>query len=448
MDKGIIMTIGAYRINFDALLARLLYRWPIQSVVAILVLVALLGIRSGLVPPIWRGQATLVIQAAPDAIITVDDKPWTGAVYAGTHRIETTMPDGRMSWADLTLQSGQTLTMTLPVGLTPVVQPLPAAAPGMYVKQVYYADGAWRIQSTPAIDAQSEESTTETASLVQTRKSQTIAVRPSGAERLSTIDTYGGLADQMTMDNRLLEAVYQPMAFVGFGSSAKGSLSVRGWATSEATIPISNPVTLVRFSPDGRGLLIGEQIGIGEQLSYIAAQTRQPLPAVAIPGRTTRIDWQESGDAALITSVDGTRLTLTLLRVRPSLAAIVVAEQAVTVGGDALVPVTWDANNLYWIVQDETGSGVLWRSPLSSLLPERLRPLTAAGISILPDGSMRTATIVDETVVIGREQGNVFIGEAVVANLTATPDLVGRWQNDVLLMQGSAQSWLITLDQR
>ena len=441
------MTLGAYRINFDALLARLLFRWPIQSGLLLVICIALIGVTSGIVPPIWRGQATLVIEASPNGAVTVDGKPWPASLYAGPHQIRTTMPDGRTSWADITLRSGQTLTVTLPIGLQPVAQPLTAAAPGMYVKQVYYADGAWRIQSVPEVPSLSQDTTVTESPAFQGQTSQTIAIRPSGAERLATIDTYGGLADQMTLDGKLLEVVYQADTNTSFGRQAQGTVFQRGWTTSEVTIPISNPVTLLRFAPDGEGMLLGEQIGAGEQLSFIPARSTRPVPAVAVPGRTTRIDWQANGDAALITSVDGTRMTLTLLRVRPTLAAAVIAEQRVSSQNNVLVPTAWGLDSVYWIVQDVDGNGVLWRSPLTTLLPERQRPLSAVAIRILPDGSVRTATIVDEQLVIGREHGEQFIGEGVVPNLLATPDLIGRWEQEGLMMQGVEQSWLVTMDE-
>src|SRR5262245_1293459 len=142
------MQLGRYRINFDALVARLIYRWRFQAIGVVLLLIALVGLGSGLIPPFWKGRADLTITAAPGATVLLDERRWPQQVYAGRHAILATMPDGRGAWADIELQSGQALTLTLPAGLPdPRERSLPPAAPGTHIDQVWWADGTWRVTS-------------------------------------------------------------------------------------------------------------------------------------------------------------------------------------------------------------------------------------------------------------------------------------------------------------
>jgi hypothetical protein len=49
-------------------------------------------------------------------------------------------------------------------------------------------------------------------------------------------------------------------------------------------------------------------------------------------------------------------------------------------------------------------------------------------------------------VVIGRYQGALFIGETVVPDVPAAPDLAGIWQGNDVLLQAGNQAWLLSLD--
>ncbi|MFL5805942.1 MAG: hypothetical protein ACJ8CR_29930, partial [Roseiflexaceae bacterium] len=205
------MQIGAYRINLDALLARIVYRWRLQALGVVLLLIALFGFGSGLIPPLWKGRAELTLGAAPDTTVLFDGQPWPRPVYAGRHTIQATLPDGRRSWANIDLQAGQTLTLTLPEGLMePRERFLPPAAPGTHIDQVWWADGAWRVTSVqdpaPAPPNQNRGSDTPTPT---PQPGQTIAVSRSNVERLATLDAYASLADQVHIARQLREAVYR-----------------------------------------------------------------------------------------------------------------------------------------------------------------------------------------------------------------------------------------------
>jgi len=142
------MNIRGYRINFDALLARIVYRWRLQTLAVALLLIAIIGFGSGLIPPFWNGRATLAIVAAPGASVQFDGRTWPQPVYAGQHTILASLPDGRGTWADITLRASQALTLTMPVGLPePRERSLPSAAPGTHIDQVWWADHAWRVTS-------------------------------------------------------------------------------------------------------------------------------------------------------------------------------------------------------------------------------------------------------------------------------------------------------------
>jgi hypothetical protein len=55
------MQIGRYQINLDALAARLVCRWPVPSLAIIILLIALGGFGSGLIPPFRKGRAALQV---------------------------------------------------------------------------------------------------------------------------------------------------------------------------------------------------------------------------------------------------------------------------------------------------------------------------------------------------------------------------------------------------
>jgi hypothetical protein len=179
------MKLAGYTIHFDALLARLIYRWRRQTIGALLLLIALAGFGSGLIPPFWKGRATLILAAAPNATVLFDGRSWPRPVYAGRHSILASMPDGRGSWADVEPQSGQALTLTLPAGLPePRERSLPPAAPGTHIEQVWWADGAWRVTSVqdPPPDPQNPRQR-DNQPIPTPAPGQTVAVSPHSVER-------------------------------------------------------------------------------------------------------------------------------------------------------------------------------------------------------------------------------------------------------------------------
>jgi hypothetical protein len=441
------MPIGRYHINFDALVARLVYRWPVPSIAAVILLTALIGLGSGLIPPFWRGRATLTIIAPPGAIVQLDGRSWPRPVYAGRHAVLATMSDGRGAWADIDLRAGQVLTLTLPTGLaTPRERTLPPAAPGTHIEQVWWADGAWRVTSVQ--DALSEAQGEQRSSSEPTptpQPGQTIAISAQSMERLSTLDAYAGLADQVHRNNQLIEAVYRPNTNRSLGDPALGSIEVRGWGQASQTIPISAPLTLLRLSPDGTALLAAEQVPSGGEQVYLIRDDLRRAPVVAVPGHITRLSWRPDGSAVMIHSVQGTRLALTLVRFAPTIIAAVIADLPAANYVASLVPLTWDAAGLLWVAPDQSDTSTLWSAPLRSLIPERIGPMDARALTRLPDGTLRVVAIQDSSVVIGRYQDDIFIGETTVPRVPAEPDLMGTWQGDALLLQGGGQAWLLDM---
>jgi hypothetical protein len=47
------------------------------------------------------------------------------------------------------------------------------------------------------------------------------------------------------------------------------------------------------------------------------------------------------------------------------------------------------------------------------------------------------------TVVIGRYQGDIFIGETTVPRVPPSADLMGMWQGNELLLLGGGKVWLL-----
>src|SRR5215216_3364332 len=96
-----LMHVAGYRINVDALLARLIYPWRYRALATVFALLLLGGLSSGLIPPFWQGRAELMIRATHEAAVLVDGHSWPRPIYVGTHQILATLPDGRRSWADV-----------------------------------------------------------------------------------------------------------------------------------------------------------------------------------------------------------------------------------------------------------------------------------------------------------------------------------------------------------
>lgn len=454
------MFIAGYQINLDALLARIMYRWHIAIMLGMLAVGALSGFASGIIPPFWRDPATLGVIADPAAVITVDGRPWPRPLYAGDHHIIATLPDGRASWADVTLAASETLTITMPAGLpTPRVQALPPAAPGMVIAQVWRSGDSWRVQSAqaPAPVTANDDGTRMQPTPAATVMPSLIAVNPRGMERLTTIDAYGGLADQLTTPARTVEAVFVPNQQAGYGDRSIGTVEVRGWPAASAAITLTHPLTLLRFSPAGDALLLVEQTTATGVQASIADDDGRRLPLIAMPGQVTRVVWRADGQALALHSIDDTasqsqsrdgpvsRLYLTLVRLEPVIAAVTVADlDAAMYAGDG-VPLTWGNEGALWIAPDDAGNRVLWRAPLKTLIPERRQALDALALTLLPDGDLRVLLVQGDYLMIGRLHGDVLIGETVVLNVPIADDLTGQFAGDELVVQSGGRAWLLDL---
>ena len=445
-QPGDRLNVGRYQINLDALLARIVYRWRLQATALALLLVGAVGVATGIIPPFWKGRAGLAVLAAPGATVQLDGQPWPRAVYTGEHTLLASLPDGRNSWAHITLRASQALTLTLPAGLSaPIERSLPPAAPGTHIEHVWWADDAWRVLSVQDPPATLQDSRAQPAGVTATAlPGQTVAVSAQGMERLPTLDAYAGLADQVHVNHRLVEAVYRANPEHGFSNLSTGSIELRGWGAAQ-TFPISAPLTLLRFAPDGATLLEAEQVPSGGEQVYLIAQNRTRVPLVALPGQIARLSWRPDGSAVVIHSIQGEQMTLTLVRLAPRVSAAAIAELPATSYAGSIVPMTWDASGLLWVAPDQNSTPALWRAPLTSLIPERKGALDARALTCLPDGTLRILTIQDGAVVVGRVQGDIVIGEATVSHVPAAPDLMGIWQEQQLLLQGGGQVWLLDL---
>ena len=439
------MNMAGYRFNLDALLARIIYRWRGRVIVGALLLSVLVALYSEIIPPFWRGRVVLRILAAPGATVQLDGRVAPRPLYAGRHAIVATLPDGRSAWMTIDLRAGQALTLTLPTGLhEPHERALPPAAPGAHIDQVWWADGAWRVTSIPNAPAEPvEQQRQPSAPTPVPQPGQTVAVSAHGMERLSTIDAYAGLADQVHRNGQRIEAVYQPNLNRGLSDLAHGTIDIRGWGQTTQMVPISAPLKLLRFSPDGAALLAVEQVPSGGEQVYRITPDMRRAPVIAVPGHITRLSWRPDGSAVVMHSIQGDRLSLTLVRFTPTISAAAIADLPAANYAAALVPLTWDQSGLLWVAPDERGTSTLWRAPLTNLIPERASTMEARALTRLPDGALRVVTIQGEHVVIGRYQGDIFIGETIVPRVPATPDLMGIWQGDELLLHGGGRAWLL-----
>jgi hypothetical protein len=263
-------------------------------------------------------------------------------------------------------------------------------------------------------------------------------------ERLPTLDAYAGLADQVHVNYQLLETVYRPNANRDFTDRSTGTIEVRGWGAAWM-MPISAPLSLLRFAPDGSALLEAEQISSGGQQVSIITKVRVHTPVVAVPGQIVRLSWRPDGSAVVIHSIQNERLTLTLVRLAPSVLAAAIADLPAASYAGGIVPLTWDAGGLLWVAPDQHGASFLWSVPLRSLIPERKSALEARALTSVADDSLRVLVVRGDRVVIGRYQDDIFIGEATLPRLPLAPDLMGLWQGSELLLQSGEQAWLLDL---
>jgi len=449
------MTVGKWTIHWDALLARIVFRWHRRIAISTAAAAAVIAVASGLIPPVWRGRAHLVVHAPPAAVVRLDGRPVAPTLYAGRHTVSATLPDGRTSWAEVQLTSGVTTTLELPPGLAPIeVRPLPPAAPGTAITRVSHVAGAWRIQSS-AVAVAADDGSSETV----LQDAQTVALTADGLEPLATIDAFGGRADVLRTADSSLEAVTRRMH-----DTQTPLVSVSGWTDLDVTVPITGSVSLLRFAPSGRLLAVSEQISpLGERVSVIAPDGT-PSPLVSVPGRVRDLVWDPASQGLVVASEHGGQASLTLARVGTARAARVIAEHAAqldaAVPRDAaastpaaprapfvVAPLLWTGDALEWIAADEQGRSWLWRAPLATLIPQRVAQLDAVAFTRLPTGALRIATVRDGMLLLGQFADGQLVVEGSVPDLPAAATLRGQWAPDgrSLLVQDVSRAWIIDL---
>jgi hypothetical protein len=453
------MRIGRYMLDGEALLGRIIFRWHWKFALVCMVLVVGGGVISGTIPPLWRGQVSLTVQAEPQATILVDGRRWPFALYAGRHRVEAVLPDGRRSWTHVDLQRDEARHVMLPPGARPPrVRRLPPPAPGSVIKRIWWADGGWRVQSGPseAHPSPSPRALTHGTKLPPVMLEQTVAFTNTGLEPLSTLDAYGGKADVLHHDGERLEAVFRADVKPLTAPSAQGrggTLEVRGWDGGPTTLAISQTLTLVRWSPHGQTLLVSEQVTPeAEHLSMLQKNRQTLQPVATISGRIENVIWSPAGDAAVVISQREQRITLTLVRTEPTVASRVIAEverpaQEVDLL-QAMMPLTWSGDTVEWIAAAADGRPYLWRAQIAVLIPEQVRPLTAVAIHRDSDDSMQVVTVADGMLVLGRATPDGLIVEAEIPEIPVAPELIGQWspQMGQILLHGPSNTWIIDLE--
>jgi hypothetical protein len=450
------MMLLPFRFNSRALLARVVYRWHWKLLLLVVALLGGCGLLSGAVPPVWRGPVALHIEADPEATITVDGRAWPFTLYNGTHTIVAKVPDGRVAWTTLDLQATKPITLTLPPGLPePLVRRVPPAAS--------WADGAWRVQSgAVASTTEHAQRSRVPGQAAPSEPTHTAALTIDSLQPLPTLDAYGGRADQVQVAGSRYEAMYRADEQ---SSRATGVLEIRGWGDAPETVALSQTLTLVRWSPTGQALLLGEQVGNEAEQLRILRPGGISEPVVAVRGRVRDVVWSPDGSGVVLASEGNDRLSLTLARLHPTVAARVVVEMQATSGDSdpaernatntgvaanaalPLPPLHWNRTTLEWIAPDERGQPHLWSASLSSLMPEQQHPLPAAALTRLADGGLRVVAIQDDRVVIGQWQADALVVETTIPDVPAGADLKGQWSptgSEVMLQRGT-DAWLVHL---
>lgn len=457
-----MIVLGPYVLNLRALGARLIYRWRGRTLATLAALGLALGLALGWIPPIWRGQATLQVTAPPGATIWLDGRPWHGGpLYAGTHVLASHLPDGRRSEVTLTLAAGATRAVQLPPGQRPRQRRLGAAAPGLQLSQIWWADGAWRVQSAPApVSDGTRAAAAASPPPVPAGPVQTLALGPRGGEPLAVIDAHGGVADQLHAQGRLIQITPGQATS---GAAAMPAVVVQGWRDTPQTVPVSQTVTLARLAPDGQRALLGtalatEPLPLGYAPTAAAPRAHQlavlrpgqsPQVITTLAGTITDVQWAPDGRLVAISSQDQNTLSLTLLRTdAPLLARLVAQRPAAPTPALARWVVSWQRAGATWAPlwiapSDDGARAQLWRADPATLLATPLRDLEALALdaSVTP---MRAVVLLDGAPALVRLDADLVIVEARLPAELRTAGL-GQWAPDgrSLVLVAPEAAWLI-----
>ncbi len=124
-------------------------------------------------------------------------------------------------------------------------------------------------------------------------------------ERLATLDAYAGLADRSGSADSSTKQSYRSSQDRGLGDLSLGNIEIRGWGQATQTIPISSPLSLLRFAPSGTALLEAERVPSGGEQVYPITSTQPRTPIVAVPGAIVRLAWRPDSRAVVIHSLQG-----------------------------------------------------------------------------------------------------------------------------------------------
>ncbi len=433
-----MVAFAGYTLNLRALLARLLYPWRIVTISGILLLIMSCGLLSGIIPPFWRGQGQLVITAAPATTLTINGRPGTAnaTVRSGDYHIVATTSDGAASWADVTVRSGITTTLTLPPPLRTTTRTIPVGAPGSILTTIWWANNGWRITSNPLSPTAGPSASGPTPT---PEAGQTVALVGERSQRIPTIDAYAGIADEMQIGGRSLSAVFVGQRNYG-GSVRDGVIAVTGWTTATTAFTTTSGATLVRFAPDGNALVFGEQIGSGTRLS-VGRRDGSVAAIVALPDPIIAIDWQDGrSDALAVVSANATRMTLTMARLGTPTIAAVVAD----IPERITPPIAWTADALHWIATDARGERHHYQAPLATLIPERREALDAVAFRFLPRQVVPQIIIRNgASLAIGQYDDRQFIGVAMLPDIPADAPISGRWHATTVLLRTADAAWIV-----
>lgn len=202
--------LGPYRIHLDALLARVLYRWRVETIIAATALLLIIvGPRAVEVAfDVARPTAEVTIVAPDGATVWVDGTPWDGTMRVGAHVIEARR-------GDQTTSRSVIITDTSPVTIT-----LPDPWPSPIVNEAALPTGASliRVQMTAAgvrLDYQVEPPPSDggaaaSSAAPRPRRVVMVATNDRRVEPFVTGSAYDGLYDEARLDGRTTAAWVEP----------------------------------------------------------------------------------------------------------------------------------------------------------------------------------------------------------------------------------------------
>lgn len=462
-------------INLDEMVRRCRQEWRGPAVA--FVIFVLCDVASPFALAAARGAGTVVVTGAES--VMVDGVPMPAGslrIPVGVHRLRAE----RTGWIarETSLTVTRNLTVTWTVAFTirkPYVREIRPGTPGYRIDDLgWYAPARIRFHASEALRAATP----------QTGRQQATAIPLGLPKQIWELDASNGrTARRMDLEGAGL-AGSNTTSHQGTGAFAQQGITADGdHETLIRTLPGSDgePATLL-FERTGQANIarvpLPESVWVEQvhwspqhQQAIIVARTgSQPAEAAAVPaalrvlryapergvetitdlpGDLVQFGWSDQPDAAFAMTIGlHGQSTLALVLVRPDGTAQYLQDLPRGLWAHDQAPLSWTPDALLYAAPAANGEGVaVWRASLNGAEPTEL--LRADARAFMLDMSVLRYLRVEQGLVelcsvdlqTGQETETF-----VIADVPATPDLVGWWRGGQILIRNDERAFLVTLD--